>query len=169
VVRTHQDQRSQEVVPLVHGRTTESSTGLVRNSRKHIDAFGAWSKHHFDLPSVSLSDLIWAEVQRSSTNRPAFGTLSSWPAERSQPSWDAQYNNPTHLNVFAIPTVSRHGLQPIDCQGKTAGATSNFKTPRADGPDNRRRRASRSQRMDKKSRAVPIFGILQALGFLHPW
>jgi len=169
VVRTHQDQWSQEIVPLVHGGTTESSTGLVRNSRKHIDAFGAWSKHHFDLPSVSLYDLIWAEVQRSSTNRPAFDTLTSWPAERSQSPWDTQHNHSARLNVVATPTVSRDGLQSIDCQGKTAGATFNFKTSRADGPDNRRRRASRSQRMDKKSRAVPIFGILQAAGFLHPW
>ena len=168
LVRTHQDQRSQEIIPLVHGGTTENSTGLVRNLRKHFDAFGTWCKPPFDLPPISLSDLIWTEMHRGSTDRPTFGSLPSRQAEKPQPPRSTKHRHPTHLNVVATPTVPRHRLQPVDCQGSTARATSNFKTTRSHGPNDHRCRCPQRQRMDQNPGPVSISGIIQAARLFRP-
>jgi hypothetical protein len=97
---------------------------------------------------IPLSDRIRAEVQRGSSDCSAFGSLASGSAERPQPPWSTQHSHPTRPDAVTASTVPRHGLQPVDCQGKTAGATSNLKTPRTNGPDNRRRWAPQHWWMD---------------------
>jgi len=119
------------------------------------------------ISSILLSDRIRAEVQRGSSDCSALGSLAPWSAERPQPPRCTQHSHPARLDVIAAPTISRHGLQPINCQGKTAGATSNFKTPRTDRPDNRRRRASQHRRMDRKTHPLSVVGILQAARFFR--
>lgn len=108
-------------------------------------------------------------MQRSSTNSPTFGPLASRAAEKPQSPWNPEHDGSAHLNAVAVPTVSRHGLQPIDRQGKATGATADLKAPGANGPDNRRRRTSRCQRMDQEPCPLPIFGILQTVGVLYSW
>lgn len=116
----------------------------------------------FITPFISLFDLFWTEVHRSSTDRPTFGSLPSRSAQKPQPPWRAKHSHSTHLDIAATPTVPRHRLQPLNRKGSTTRAAPDFETPGAYSPNDHRRRSSKRQRMDQKSCSISVSGIIQA-------